>query len=289
MEIGIVGTGLLGKPIAEKFLQAGFSVSVFNRTLEKANQLIESGAIVYDNFNSLLKANKQIVIVLSDYNAVCSILFDSNSKPDFTGKIIYQMTTISPNESILLNERITKLGGNYIEVPVLGSIPQVKEGKLIVLFGGNKNDLTDVNKFFHPISKNINYIGNVGKAAALKLALNQMIASLTAIFSMSLNYILSNDINPDIFMKILRESALYAPTFDKKLERMLTNNFENPNFPVKHLLKDVELARESFEQNGINENILAEITKILNRSIEMGHGEKDYSALYKAVVKKNIK
>jgi len=286
MEIGIVGIGLLGEPIAEKFLQAQFSVSVFNRTYEKANQLAKAGAIVFDNFNSFLAANNSIVFVLTDYNAICSVLFNNTAKPNFTGKTIYQMSTIAPNESMLLDERITKLGGKYVEVPVLGSIPEVKDGKLIILFGGNENDLQSVRNTFYPISENVNYIGKIGKAAVLKLALNQMIASLTSIFSMSLGYVLNNKIDPEIFMKILRESALYAPTFDKKQERMVANNFEKPNFPVKHLLKDVELASESFEQSGVSGTILVEIKKILNRTIQLGLGEKDYSALFNAVVKK---
>ena len=286
MEIGIIGTGLLGKAIAEKYLSADFIVSVYNRTYHKTNQLAEKGAFAYDSFGSLLKDNKKIALVLSDYEAICSVLFDAKTTHDFTGKTIFQMSTISPNESKLLSERIKGLGGKYIEVPVLGSIPQVKEGKLIVLFGGNKSDFNFVQNALQPISNSINYIGKIGKAAALKLALNQMIASLTSIFSMSLGYVLKNEIDPEIFMKILRESALYAPTFDKKLERMLKDNFTNPNFPVKHLLKDVELAKESFNQSGINSAILSEIKKILQHSIESGDAEKDYSALYNVIVKK---
>ena len=267
MKIGIVGIGLLGKPIAEKFLQSQFGVSVFNRTYEKTNQLAKAGAIVFDNFNLLLSKNNRIVLVLTDYNAICSVMFNNAVRPNFTDKTIYQMSTIAPSESMLLDERITKLGGKYVEVPVLGSIPQVKDGKLIILFGGNENDLESVSNTFYPISENVNYIGKIGKAAALKLALNQMIASLTSIFSMSLGYVLNNKIDSEIFMKILRESALYAPTFDKKQERMVTNNFEEPNFPVKHLLKDVELARESFEQSGVSETLLVEIKRSEERRV----------------------
>ena len=77
---------------------------------------------------------------------------------------------------------------------------------------------------------NIFYVGKVGKASALKLALNQLIASLTAAFSVSLSYVQKNEIDSELFMDILRKSALYAPTFDKKLANYESQNFDKTNF-----------------------------------------------------------
>ena len=98
------------------------------------------------------------------------------------------------------------------------------------------------------------HIGPVGSAAAIRLAMNQLICSLTTSFALSLGLIIREGIDIDIFMKILRDSALYAPTFDKKLQRMLERNYENPNFPAKHLLKDTNIL-SWFIQKIINYNL----------------------------------
>jgi 3-hydroxyisobutyrate dehydrogenase len=127
------------------------------------------------------------------------------------------------------------------------------------------------------------YIGRTGQAAAVKLALNQLIAGLTATFSLSLALIEENGIDVDQFMQILRESALYAPTFDKKLDRMRNRNFSDPNFPTKHLAKDTRLFLEVGEQLRLDTSALEGINRLLDKTIAMGLDNTDYSALYAAI------
>ena len=128
-----------------------------------------------------------------------------------------------------------------------------------------------------------NYIGEVGTASALKLALNQLIAALTSGFALSLGLVERQGVDVEKFMEILRDSALYAPTFDKKLERMRQRNFENPNFPTKHLLKDVDLFLSQAEDNGLNTEGLKGIRDIIQQTIELGLSDSDYSALFSAI------
>ena len=283
MEIGIIGTGLMGAPIAEKYLSAGIKVGVFNRTKEKAERLANKGAEAFQTSAQLIEKYDVVFVVLTDYHAVCSALFENNSI-NFAGKTIIQISTISPEESVLLSERIEKAGGVFIEAPALGSIPQIKAGELIVLFGGSKKEFEANEKIFKPVSSQVFYIGETGTASAVKLALNQLIVSLTAAFSTSLGLVLNSEADVDKFMEILRASALYAPTFDKKLNRMLERNFDNPNFPVKHMLKDVELIKEMTGKKGVDGSVVSAAESILTKAIEMKLGEKDYSALFNAVV-----
>jgi 3-hydroxyisobutyrate dehydrogenase-like beta-hydroxyacid dehydrogenase len=123
----------------------------------------------------------------------------------------------------------------------------------------------------------------VGKAAALKLAMNQLIASLTAGFSLSLGFVQKYDIEVDLFMNILRQSALYAPTFDKKLERMLNRDYTKPNFSGKHLAKDLRLFQSEAQALGLELSTVEGLRRILALTFEGGFAEGDYSALYEAV------
>jgi 3-hydroxyisobutyrate dehydrogenase len=156
-------------------------------------------------------------------------------------------------------------------------------GELFVLVGGTEYQYNKWKSIFKVFSNKITYIGEIGKASAMKLALNQLIASETVTFSMSLGYLRKKNLNINTFMDILRESSLYAPTFDKKLNRMLERNFDNPNFPIKHLLKDIDLILAEFGESEIDTSSLKGVRKVLIKSIQNGLSEKDYSALYNTI------
>jgi 3-hydroxyisobutyrate dehydrogenase len=123
------------------------------------------------------------------------------------------------------------------------------------------------------------YIGTVGSAAALKLALNQMIGALTIGFAQSFSYLEAQQVDRTKFMEILRASALYAPTFDKKLNRMEERNYENPNFPTKHLEKDLRLFANSAQSLGLNLAAVAGLQAIVAQAIASGWADGDYSAV----------
>lgn len=284
MKLGILGAGLMGTPIAEKILEAGYSLNVYNRSQSKLVDLEKKSAKAFVDLKMFIKESEVIIIMLSDYSAIEEVLFHSNVS-SFEGKTIIQMSTIAPEESKEISDKIIKLRGKYFEAPVLGSIPQIRDGKLIVLVGGEVKQFIKWEKFFSVLSNKVLHIGNIGDAAAMKLALNQLIISETVAFSMSLAYIIENNLDVNTFMEILRNSALYAPTFDKKLENMLNRDFTNPNFPLKHLLKDLDLMLGAFGEKEINTTSLKGARKVLEDAIRQGYAEHDYSALYNGIHK----
>jgi 3-hydroxyisobutyrate dehydrogenase-like beta-hydroxyacid dehydrogenase len=127
------------------------------------------------------------------------------------------------------------------------------------------------------------WIGPVGSASALKLALNQMIGALTVGFAQSLSYLEAQQVDREKFMTILRASALYAPTFDKKLARMVDQNYANPNFPTKHLAKDLKLFADSAAPLGLELSAIQGLQAVVVRAIAAGWADGDYSALVEGV------
>jgi 3-hydroxyisobutyrate dehydrogenase len=200
-----------------------------------------------------------------------------------------QMSTIAPEESRELQARITAAGAQYLEVPVLGSIPEAKAGTLILMVGATPEQFAEIHPMLLHLGPEPMLIGPVGVAMALKLAMNQLIASLTQAFALSLGYCDRQGVPTEALMAILRASALYAPTFDKKLDRMVTRNYDNPNFPAKHLAKDVALFEGSAQPLGLDISGLQGISKILEKTLAIGLGEGDYSALFTAVNPEPIK
>jgi 3-hydroxyisobutyrate dehydrogenase len=282
MQIGFIGIGLMGLPMAEKIASANIPLMVYNRTPSKLQSLSDQGVTIADSYTTVLNSCDCIILMLTNAEAIAHVLF-ADSTIVFTNKTIISMATISPVQSQEIRDKIVSRGGEYLEAPVLGSIPEAKSGNLIVMVGSTEEQYDRYLELLKNFSPEPIFIGEVGKASALKLALNQLISALTTGFAQSLGFLQKSAVNTDLFMNILRESALYAPTFDKKLQRMLDGNYVNPNFPTKHLLKDTNLFIESAEKVGVNVSSIQGIKQVIEMAMK-NHADDDYSALYSAII-----
>jgi 3-hydroxyisobutyrate dehydrogenase len=283
MEIGLIGVGLMGFPLAARLVSQGISVRVYNRTLAKVEPLRSLGVTIASQPDDVIRTCDGTVLMVTDAQAISEVLTaDTNA---LFGRTILQMGTIAPQESIDLQACVESWGGHYLEAPVLGSIPEAKAGTLLVMVGATEAQFQQWLPILALLGSNPIHVGAVGQASALKLALNHLIAGLTATFGLSLKLVQQYDVNVDTFMAILRDSALYAPTFDKKLARMLEHQYENPNFPTKHLLKDVNLFSSAVAQAGLTSDLTRGIQTILERAIAQGLAEADYSAMFEAFEK----
>ena len=283
MDIALLGTGLMGRPMAERILQAGHKLAVFNRTLEKAHPLKHLGAKIASRAEEAIQSSECVLLMLADAQAIQDVLLSDRSRKELSGRTVIQMGTISSLESIDLNRRVSEYGGNYLEAPVLGSIPEALTGGLIVLVGSSPEQFEHWSGLFKCFGPKPLLIGPVGQASALKLALNQLIASLTAAFSLSLGFVQRKGIPVNLFMKILRDSALYAPTFDKKLKRMLDRNYDNPNFPTRHLAKDIDLFLREAREVNLQPAVLEGVSRLVKMTLDDGLSDMDYSALFNTI------
>jgi 3-hydroxyisobutyrate dehydrogenase len=281
MKIAFFGTGLMGKPMALQLIKAGHNVTVYNRSPEKTKIFHKMGTLVANSPGEAAEAADLLITMLTDYQAIVDTLIDEELAID--KKHIIQMGTLSSHQSLKLKQIFEERNASYVEAPVLGSIPQAQSGTLIVLFGGSKTQYRKWHQLLSHFGNNIQYVGHVGQAMSTKLALNQLIVSLTTAFSMSLGFLENRKISIKIFMDILRNSSLYAQTFDKKLTRMQNRNFENPNFPLKHLLKDLHLIIDEFRDCQIETGPLDKMAEILSRTSQAGFSEQDYSVLYNTI------
>ena len=281
MKVSVLGAGLMGSPFSLRLLGEGHEVTVYNRSSDKLTHLISKGANITTNPCDAIANSKIIIMMLSGYSAIREVLF--STPIDMEDKLFVQMGTISPNESRELFARISQLGAKYIEAPVLGSIPEALSGKLIVMVGGSLDDFNYVVPILDCLGENPILIGDVGTAAALKLAMNQLIAALTTAFSLSLGFCMRNGVDTEIYMDVVRKSALYAQTYDKKLKKYLERNFDGANFSAKHLNKDVNLFLADAESLGMDCSSLQGIAKITTQAIKQGLGDKDYSAIYEII------
>ncbi len=279
MKIGVIGTGLMGFPMSQRLLECGHQVTVYNRTREKAEPLEESGAeLAGGPYEVVLGANLTLVM-LTDAGAIWETLQSRDELPDLGGRTLCQTSTIAPGESLALQAEIERAGGTYFEAPVLGSRPQARNGKLLVMVGAEPEQFERWRPLLHCLGENPLRIGEVGQAAALKLAFNQLIAAELTGFATALGLVRHHGIEVEQFMALLRQSALYAPTFDAKLPRFLSGDFDEPNFPARLLLKDLDLAREEASTAGLDTAALEGLCEVVRRALEQSLGDYDYSVI----------
>ncbi|HKJ10683.1 MAG TPA: NAD(P)-dependent oxidoreductase [Gammaproteobacteria bacterium] len=283
MDIAFLGTGLMGHPMARRLLEHGHRVAVYNRTAEKAADLVESGAAAAETPARAIADSEWVVMMLADAGAIEQALLDASVTSLLSGRRVMNMGTIAPHEARELAGRVQAAGGEFMECPVLGSIPEAGAGTLILMFGGTEQQFDAAMPLLRALGPKPLHIGPVGHASALKLAMNQLIAGLTTAFSLSLGLIRSEGVEVDKFMTVVRDSALYAPTYDKKLGRMLAGDFANPNFPLRHMLKDVRLLLDTAARDGLDVQVLQAVESMLEQGDRSGLGDQDYSALYSLV------
>jgi len=277
-DLSVIGLGLMGRAIAERLLQSGLQVSGFNRS--EPVQLPE-GLQLKSSVTEAIAASPVSWLMLSDAEACKQVL--TSARDVLADRWILNGSTIGPEQSRDLAKLVRDAGGHYVETPVLGSVPQAKTGTLQILVGGSEADVTHVDPILKALGQPERF-GDVGAGAVVKLAMNQLIGSLTAAFSMSLGLVLREGVDAEHFMSTLRESALYAPTFDKKLDKMLQRDFGQANFPLKHLLKDIRLFTRAAARHDIDNHVLIGLQHVLEEGVYGGHGDHDYSSLFDGIV-----
>lgn len=268
--------------MAQRLLDANIELIAYNRTPSKLEKLQAAGATIAKHPHEAIAMCECVILMLTNASAIRGVLLSDSSRQQLAGRTVIQMGTITPTESREIREEVVAAGGDYLEAPVLGSIPEAKVGKLIVMVGASPEQFQHWLNLLQYFGSEPVLIGSVGAAAALKLALNQLIASLSAAFALSLGFVQRQGINVDLFMEILRDSVLYAPTFDKKLQRMLDRNYADANFPTKHLMKDTDLFIAEAKSVGLHVSSIEGVRKILEMALNTA-SEEDYSSLYSAI------
>jgi len=280
MDISLLGCGLLGTAIGERLLARGYRLHVWNRRPERTQTLVAAGAQLASSPAEAVAAGDLVITVLSDGPITAEVLLNQAGTA-LPGRLVLQVATIGPAESRDLAIALQQRGAHYLETPVLGSRPEALAGCLQVMVGGERADLEWARPVLTALGGEPHHLGPVGSALHTKLALNQLIASLTHSFSLALHVVQQAGVEVEAFMAILRDSALYAPTFDKKLAKELADDYSNPNFPTAHLRKDLQLFVDAAAALQLETLGLRGLSELLQRAMPAGLDTLDYSSLHR--------
>ncbi|MFZ0656201.1 MAG: NAD(P)-dependent oxidoreductase [Nitrososphaeraceae archaeon] len=283
MNIGIIGTGLMGSAIAERLIERGFTVFVHNRTKQRSDSLVRKGGIRIGNPLELGKKCNYVIISVTDGNAVKEILFGNNGLIYCNNNqlSIIDTSTILPEDSIYCANFMKRKGYAMIQAPIMGGPDATRKGDVISIVSGDKKTMEKCRRILTNFSKKIFYAGHRdGAANYLKLGLNLNIALIAISLSESIIFIKKSKTNPTVFLNILNSTYFKTGLSEIKGPKMIRNNFE-PKFFLKNMLKDVQLLNECAKRNNASLSFSSLAEQYFCMASNRGYSELDYTAILK--------
>jgi len=283
MNIGIIGTGLMGSAIAERLIERGFTVYVHNRTKQRSDALVRKGGIRIGNPSELGKKCNYVIISVTDGNAVKEILFGNNGLINSNNNqlSIIDTSTVLPEDSIYCANLMKRKGYAMIQAPIMGGPDATRKGDVISIVSGDKKIMEKCRRILTNFSKKIFYAGHrEGVANYLKLGLNLNIALIAISLSESIIFIKKSKTNPTVFLDILNSTYFKTGLSEIKGPKMIRSNFE-PKFFLKNMLKDVQLLNECAKRNNASLSFSSLAEQYFRMAANRGYSELDYTAILK--------
>ncbi|WP_033790371.1 NAD(P)-dependent oxidoreductase [Helicobacter pylori] len=277
MKIGWIGLGAMGTPMATRLCDAGLKVSVYNRTESKATPLKEKGVMVYTSPIDLAAKVDLVFTMLSDKAAIDAVL-----APEFweqmSKKIVVNMSTIAPLESLSLEKTAQKHQATYLEAPVSGSVGAAQTGALLVLAAGEEEVVSKLKPVLAHLGSQTFYLGKVGQGARAKLSINSLLAQMGVAYSEAL--LLAKHLGVDLeqFLQVISQSGMNSPLFQAKKGMWLQDNYPTA-FSLKLMLKDIRLAKNEAGE-AIKLPFLFQVQELYSQAEKSGLGEMDMAAVY---------
>ena len=276
--IGWIGLGQMGNPMVTRLLDGNIEVGIYNRSPGKTDSLAAKGAKVYGSTIELVRDYPVIFLMVSDYAAVRDILA-GEMLTKLQGKIIVNMSTISPTENLAVKALVEAAGGQFAEAPVSGSVGPATNGTLLILFGGDETVLNPLQKVFSLVGKKTFHFGEVGKGSGAKLVLNSLLGIFGEAYSEAMLMARQFGIDTDAIIEAIGGSAMDSPMFQTKKSLWANREFP-PAFALKHASKDLNLAVKELEQAGNSLPAIETVAASYRKAVEAGYGDQDVSGVY---------
>ena len=278
--VALLGIGTMGRGMAANLLRAGFPLTVYNRTREKAEPLATQGAIIADTPAEAAKSANVVISILSDDDASRAAWIGENGAlaSMSPGSTIVECGTLSPEWIAEFHTMTEAHGIGFVEAPVTGSRPQAEAGQLTFLCGADANTLDKVRSVLQSMSKAVVHLGPVGSGAQMKLINNFLCAVQVASFAEALVWIEHSNLNRSQALEMLKNGAPGSGIFNAMSDRMTARTYE-VNFLLRLLNKDVRYAEAAAAELGVTLTTAIPTEKLLTQAQEQGLGEKDMSAV----------
>lgn len=283
-KIAYLGMGIMGRGMAANLVDAGYDVTVWNRTPERADEVVEKGAKRADSPAEAVKGVDIVMYCLSDDDAVLDLVFgdwDLLSALE-SGQIVVDMSTVHPDTTLLEADAFEDQGVRFLDAPVFGSKGEAASGGLWIVVGGPRELYEEVLPVLEPLSETTHYMGETGKGASMKLVGNLVVAAQLEALGEAMILATKAGLNPRDVLGVLHVTDFKSPIFDGVGASLVERDFST-SFALKHMLKDANLIAQFAEDLNSPTPAAAIIRETIKTAVNKGWGEENASALIKAL------
>jgi 3-hydroxyisobutyrate dehydrogenase len=278
--VAVLGLGLMGSGMASRLLAAGFAVTVWNRSPERARPLVDDGATAAGS-PSDAAAHADIVLAMVADDAASRVVWDGDrgalqrARP---GAVLVECSTLSPEWVHDLASRAAARGCSFLEAPVTGSRTHAAEGELLFLVGGEASVLETVRPVLAAMGRGVVHLGPVGSGSRLKLINNFVCGVQAAALAEAVALVERSGVPLDTALEVLTTGAPGSPLVRALAQRMADRAYP-PSFALELMLKDLSYAIAEAERRGVELTTAAAARRLFAAARDEGHGRADMAAV----------
>jgi 3-hydroxyisobutyrate dehydrogenase-like beta-hydroxyacid dehydrogenase len=282
--VAFLGLGIMGWPMAANLAKAGFELTVWNRTAEKAERFAqEHGAKTAAAAAEAASGAGIAITMVPDAPEVEQVLLGDDGAANGLedGSLAIDMSTIAPSASRGIAGRLGGHGIAFVDAPVTGSRPKAESGTLTIMVGGAEADVQRAEPLFEAMGERIVHVGPQGHGAMAKVIANTVTAINAAAIGEALTMARAAGLDLHRFLQVARAGSSGSTMLELKAEPMIEHDFD-PLFRLDHMLKDVRHCLAEAEALGIDLTLAETAERLYAAAAGEGHGDEDFAAVVTA-------
>ena len=283
--LGFLGLGLMGYPMARNLLRAGHQMALWSHNSSKARQLAAGeGGIFCDTPRDVASQAECIFLCVGDTAMSREVILGSDgliegAKP---GSVVADASTVSPSESRRIGDALRSKGVEFLDAPCTGSTPGAEGGTLTFMIGGPEDVYLRVKPFLEPMGKRLYYCGGPGMGLQAKLSQNLILSNILMAFNEGMVLATKGGVDPKLMLEILDNSAARSGLISYKAPFVFRRDFQ-ANFSVKWMDKDVGLMLDSGKELGVPLPLTGLTRQLFQTAIAAGYGDEDICSTIKVL------
>jgi 3-hydroxyisobutyrate dehydrogenase-like beta-hydroxyacid dehydrogenase len=281
-QVGVIGLGLMGRPMSMNLLKAGYRLTVWNRTASRADELVAAGAKLAQSPQEVAANSDFLFTMVSDPPAIEEVLWGPRGAMQSLkrGSIYVDSSTISPALARKIAAACAERGVRFLDAPVTGGDWGAKKGELVFMIGGDAETLKDAEPVLSVMGKKLFHLGPHGAGQTIKLAMNLILALQVDALAEALALVTRAGIQGEKLVEVLQSSMGRSGLLDVKAPNLLKGEYV-PSFPLRLMHKDLGLALELGNQVGVALPATAAARETYNYVKGAAKEDLDYSAVMK--------
>jgi 3-hydroxyisobutyrate dehydrogenase-like beta-hydroxyacid dehydrogenase len=286
LKVGFMGLGIMGQPMALNIVKAGYELTVYNRSQEKTAPLSDAGATAALNPKEVAEAADVIIMMLAGPEVITEVLEGPQGLRAGLrkGQTLINMSTVLPAFSTQLYGELQKDSITVIDAPVHGSRKPAEEGLLVVMAGGPRDRVTELEPLLMTMGKMVVYCGEAGQGASMKMAVNLVLGTMVAGLCEAVNLGQTCGLDTETMLTTMLSGPMVCPLFEFKKPMLIDDSYP-AQFALKHMTKDLRFALQTADESGAPTPVGHTIFQLYRQSMGLDHGDMDFSAVKKVFEK----